>query len=86
MALTDKKIYDEKGGFELSDLRNEKLHMVSLQGAELHGVDARDTSLVHVNFVGSKWKHIYFSNVHNDMGIITNNDRDQKYDPASCAA
>lgn len=64
MALTDKKVYDEKGGFELMDLRGEKLHMVSLKGAELHGVDARDTSLVHVNFVGSKWNHIYFSNVH----------------------
>lgn len=64
MALTEKKVYDAKGGFELADLRDEKLHMVSLKGAELHGVDARDTSLVHVNFVGSKWNHIYFSNVH----------------------
>ncbi|MCR2804571.1 DinB family protein [Paenibacillus soyae] len=64
MALTDKKVFDEKGGFELTDLRGEKLHMVSIRGAELHGVDARDTSLVHVNFVGSKWNHIYFSNVH----------------------
>lgn len=64
MALTEKKVFDEKGGFELEDLRDEKLHMVTLKGAELHGVDARDTSLVHVNFVGSKWNHIYFSNVH----------------------
>lgn len=64
MALTEKKVFDEKGGFELMDLRGEKLHMVSIKGAELHGVDARDTSLVHVNFVGSKWNHIYFSNVH----------------------
>lgn len=64
MALTEKKMFDHKGGFELDDLRGEKLHMVCLKGAELHGVDARDTSLEHVNFVHSKWNHIYFSNVH----------------------
>ncbi|MGM0884631.1 MAG: DinB family protein [Bacillota bacterium] len=64
MALTEKKMFDHKGGFELDDLRGEKLHMVCLKGAELHGVDARDTSLVHVNFVHSKWNHIFFSNVH----------------------
>lgn len=64
MALTEKKMFDHKGGFELDDLRGEKLHMVCLKGAELHGVDARDTSLEHVNFVHSKWNHIFFSNVH----------------------
>lgn len=64
MALTEKKMFDHKGGFELDDLRGEKLHMVCLKGAELHGVDARDTSLVHVNFVNSKWNHIFFSKVH----------------------
>ncbi len=45
MALTEKKMFDHKGGFELDDMRGEKLHMVCLKGAELHGVDARDTSL-----------------------------------------
>ncbi len=64
MTLTDKKMIDRKGGFELQDLRDEKLHMVCLKGAELHGVDARDTSLEHVNFVNSKWNHIFFSNLH----------------------
>ncbi|WP_169507418.1 effector binding domain-containing protein [Paenibacillus harenae] len=64
MALTDKRMFDRKGGFELEDLRGEKLHMACLKGAELHGVDARDTSLAHVNFVHSKWEHIFFSNVH----------------------
>jgi uncharacterized protein YjbI with pentapeptide repeats len=64
MALTEKKIIDSKNGLELEDLRNEKLHMLCLKGAELHGIDARNTSLEHVNFVDSKWEHIYFSNVH----------------------
>lgn len=64
MALTEKRMFDHKGGFELADLRDKKLHMVCLKGAELHGVDARNTSLEHVNFVHSKWNHIFFSNVH----------------------
>jgi hypothetical protein len=48
-------------------LRNEKLHMLCLKGAELHEIDARNTSLEHVNFVDSKWEHIYLSNVHVNM-------------------
>ncbi|QHW31042.1 hypothetical protein GZH47_09355 [Paenibacillus rhizovicinus] len=62
--LTDKRVFDEKGGFELQDLRNAKVHMACFKGAEFHGVDMRDASLVHVNFVNSAWEHIYFSNVH----------------------
>ncbi|QHT59731.1 hypothetical protein GXP70_07045 [Paenibacillus lycopersici] len=62
--LTDKRVYDAKGGFELQDLRNAKVHMACFRGAEFHGVDMRDASLVHVNFVNSRWEHIYFSNVH----------------------
>lgn len=38
MPLTDKKVIDAKKGFELQDLRNEKLHMTSLTGAEFHVV------------------------------------------------
>ncbi|MFD0589916.1 DinB family protein [Paenibacillus sp. GCM10027627] len=64
MALTDKRVYSKECGDELVDLRNEKLHMATLKGAELHSVDARDSSLLHVNFDGSKWNHIQFSNVH----------------------
>ncbi|MBM7565911.1 effector binding domain-containing protein [Paenibacillus sacheonensis] len=64
VPLTDKRIFDEKGGFELQDLRNAQVHMACLKGAELHGVDLRNASLEHVNFVHSTWQHIYFSNVH----------------------
>jgi uncharacterized protein YjbI with pentapeptide repeats len=67
MALTEKKIMDSKNGLELEDLMNEKLHMLCLKGAELHEIDARNTTLEHVNFVDSKWQHIYFSNVHVNM-------------------
>jgi uncharacterized protein YjbI with pentapeptide repeats len=64
LALTEKKMIDNKNGLELEDLRNERLHMICLKGAELHGIDARNTALEHVNFVDSKWEHIYFSRVH----------------------
>jgi predicted transcriptional regulator YdeE len=66
-GLTDKTVFDEKGGFELQDLRDSKVHMACFKGAEFHGVDMRNASLEHVNFVHSKWRHIYFSNVHVDM-------------------
>ncbi|GGG15233.1 pentapeptide repeat-containing protein [Paenibacillus abyssi] len=70
MALTDKKVYDNKSGFELQDLRDENIHMVCFKGADFHGVDMRDTSLTHVNFVNSRWEHIYFSNVHINMAQL----------------
>jgi predicted transcriptional regulator YdeE len=66
-TLTDKKMVDEKGGFELQDLRDAKVHMACFKGAEFHGVDLRNASLEHVNFVDSKWQHIFFSNVHVNM-------------------
>lgn len=69
-TLTDKKIYDEKGGFELQDLRETKVHMACFKGAEFHGVDLRNASLEHVNFVDSKWQHIFFSNVHVNMAQL----------------
>lgn len=65
--LTDKTVFDEKGGFELQDLRDAKVHMACFKNAEFRGVDMRNTSLEHVNFVNSNWRHIYFSNVHVDM-------------------
>ncbi|MCA0756847.1 effector binding domain-containing protein [Paenibacillus sp. N4] len=65
--LTDKIVIDEKGGHVLQDLRGERLRMVSLQGATLHGIDMRDARLRHVNFVNSEWEHIYFSNVRLNM-------------------
>ncbi|WP_409344064.1 pentapeptide repeat-containing protein [Paenibacillus sp. MBLB4367] len=64
MKRTAKTMIDRKAGFALEDHREEKLHMITFQGAELHGVDLRDASLQHVNFVGSKWEHIYFADVH----------------------
>lgn len=62
--LTDKTVVDEKGGHVLQDLRGENVRMVSFQDAVLHGIDLRNARLSHVNFVGSHWEHIYFSNVH----------------------
>lgn len=67
MALTEKRIMDSKNDFELQDLRNEQIHMACFKGAEFHGIDMRDTSFVHTNFVNSKWEHIYFSNVQINM-------------------
>lgn len=66
MALTEKKVTDSKSGFVLQDLREEKFHKVTFQGAEFEGVDMRNTSLAHVNFVQSTWEHTYFANVHLD--------------------
>ncbi|QYR19635.1 hypothetical protein KZ483_17225 [Paenibacillus sp. sptzw28] len=67
MALTEKKMMDSKNGLELQDIRNEQIHMVCFKGSDFHGIDMRDTSLAHTNFVNSKWEHIYFSNVHINM-------------------
>lgn len=67
MEKTAKTMTDRKSGFILEDHRDEKLGMVTFQGSEFGGVDMRNTSLVHVNFVESKWEHIYFSNVHINM-------------------
>lgn len=67
MALTEKKILDSKNGFELQDLRNEEIHMACFKGSEFHGIDMRDTSFAHTNFVNAKWEHIYFSNVQINM-------------------
>ena len=64
MTLTDKTIVDSKNGLELQDLRNEQIHMVCFKESSFHGIDARDTTFRHTNFVNSKWEHIYFSNVH----------------------
>ncbi|WP_373230754.1 GyrI-like domain-containing protein [Cohnella sp.] len=69
-TLTDKKMYDAKGGFELQDMRDAKVHMACCKGAEFHGVDMRNASLEHVNFVDSKWEHIFFSNVHVNMAQL----------------
>ncbi|MCD9023620.1 effector binding domain-containing protein [Cohnella silvisoli] len=68
--LTDKMMYDEKGGFELQDMRDAKVHMACFKGAEFHGIDLRNASLEHVNFVDSKWQHIFFSNVHVNMAQL----------------
>lgn len=67
MERTNRTFVEPKGGHVLEDHRGEKLHMVSLQEAELHGVDMRGASLAHVNWVGSKWQHIYFADVRIDM-------------------
>jgi uncharacterized protein YjbI with pentapeptide repeats len=67
MALTNKKIMDSKNGLELQDLRDQQLHMTSFKGSDFNGVDMRNTTLTHTNFVDSKWEHIYFSNVKINM-------------------
>lgn len=64
MERTPKKLTDRISGMELEDHTNETIQMVSFQHAAFQGVDMRSTSLEHVNFAGSKWEHIYFSNVH----------------------
>jgi uncharacterized protein YjbI with pentapeptide repeats len=63
MALTERTVIDSKNGFELQDLRNEQIHMACFKESEFHGIDMRDTSFAHTNFVNAKWEHIYFSNV-----------------------
>jgi uncharacterized protein YjbI with pentapeptide repeats len=67
LERTTKKFIDRKSGFELEDHRNEDFGMVTFQGSKFSGIDLRDTSFGHVNFVQSKWEHIYFSNVHINM-------------------
>lgn len=67
MRLTEKKVTDSKNGLELQDVRNEKIHMVCFKESEFHGIDMRNTSISHTNFVNSRWEHIYFSNVHINM-------------------
>ncbi|QGQ97738.1 pentapeptide repeat-containing protein [Paenibacillus psychroresistens] len=67
MPLTEKKIMDSKNGLELQDLRNESIHMVCFKESDFHGIDMRNTSFAHTNFVNSKWEHIYFSNIHINM-------------------
>lgn len=64
MALTEKRMVDAKSGFELQDLRGEKIKKASLQGAAFESTDMRDVSFLHVNLVNSKWEHTYFANVH----------------------
>ncbi|WP_052703126.1 pentapeptide repeat-containing protein [Paenibacillus beijingensis] len=67
MPLSEKKIVDSKNGLELQDLRDENIHMVCFKGSNFHGIDMRNTTFAHTNFVNSKWEHIYFSNVHINM-------------------
>jgi predicted transcriptional regulator YdeE len=64
MEHTVKKLIDLKSGLELMDHTNEVVHRTSFQHAGFHDVDMRDTDLKHINFVRSKWEHIYFSDVH----------------------
>jgi uncharacterized protein YjbI with pentapeptide repeats len=64
MALTEKRVKDSKADFELQDLRELEIEMACFKGSRFGGIDMRDTSFAHTNFVNSKWEHIYFSNLH----------------------
>lgn len=64
MTLTEKRMIEPKSGFELQDLREEKIHKASFQGAAFESVDMRDVSFLHTNLVNSKWEHIYFADIH----------------------
>ncbi|MDF2837170.1 MAG: pentapeptide repeat-containing protein, partial [Paenibacillus sp.] len=63
LSLTAARSYDAKLGAELQDLRYARIQMANFKGAELHGIDMRNTSFQHANFVNATWRHIYFSNV-----------------------
>jgi uncharacterized protein YjbI with pentapeptide repeats len=67
MALTEKRVKDSKADFELQDLRDLEIEMACFKGSSFGGIDMRNTSFTHTNFVNSKWEHIYFSNLHINM-------------------
>jgi uncharacterized protein YjbI with pentapeptide repeats len=67
MALTDKSVKDSKSDFELQDLRDLEIGMACFKGSRFAGIDMRDTSFGHTNFVNSRWEHIYFSNLYINM-------------------
>lgn len=62
-AEFERKVVRDPAGYDLEDHREAAISMACYKGSKWDGVDMRDSHLTHVNFVGSTFNHIYFSNV-----------------------